>query len=313
MPGGRQARRAISALVRLRHPRLMRRFADKLGFWPDPAFPRSYNEKLLWRKLFDHDPRFVVFSDKLAAKAHAAAACPDLAMARTLWAGRSPRDIPAALIEEDVVVKTNHGCGFNIFVADAGIDRRRIERRTGRWLRRSFGRHNHQWAYWKVPRRVFVEERLPLGGTDGATDLKLHVCGGRVVHGWATDKRTGRAITLDAAGRPLVARAAGYAADERVLPYDAALEARFAEAASFAGRLADGLDYMRCDFMVAGDRLFFGELTVYPASGYDRWDDPAIAEGLTRAWDLRRSAFFERAQGGPLGSYARLLEAWLDG
>src|SRR5262249_55554258 len=127
MPGARPVRRAISALVALRHRRLMRRFARQMGSRPDPAFPRSYNEKLLWRKLFDHDPRFVTFTDKLAAKAYAAATCPDLAVAPTLWSGADPREIPADLLEADVVVKTNHGCGFNIFVADAGLDRSGVE------------------------------------------------------------------------------------------------------------------------------------------------------------------------------------------
>src|SRR5262245_56560898 len=261
-----------------------------MGYAPDPAVPRTYNEKVLWRKVVDHNPRFAMFADKLAAKEYARERCPDLAIPWTLWAGESARAIPDSALAGDVVVKTNHGFNFNVFIENSRCDRAELERTVARWLRTVHGRTDGEWAYGRIRPRVFVEERLPLGAGGAATDLKVHACDGEIVHGWAVNKLSGRAVTLSAAGDP-IAPALTYASGERALAADERLRERFAEARRFAAALSRGIDYARCDFLVTAGRLYFGELTLYPAAGYDQWSDPAIALRLARCWDLRKSAF----------------------
>jgi len=302
---------AARGLLVLLHPRLVRHFAKRLGYAPDPACPRTYNEKLLWRKLIDRDRRFVALSDKLASKDYARARCPDLAIPRTLWAGEDPGAIPEAVLSGDVVVKTSHGFDFNIFIANGQYDRARLVRTLRTWLRTSHGKTELEWAYIPIVPRVFVEEQLPLADGDAPTDIKVHACDGEVVHGWAVNKKTNRAVTIDRSGAP-IAPAADYASDEQALPVGAALRERFAGAGGFARRLSEGIDYARYDFLVAHGRPYFSEITVYPAAGYDRWTDPAIADKLTRSWDLRRSAFLMADHRGLAGLYARALRSHLD-
>jgi hypothetical protein len=71
----------------LRHPRLHGKFLRRMRRVPDVALPRDYTDRMLWRKLFDRNPLFVTFADKLATKDWVAARCPDLPMPATLWAG----------------------------------------------------------------------------------------------------------------------------------------------------------------------------------------------------------------------------------
>jgi hypothetical protein len=299
------------AWLHVRHPRLVREFSRRLGYIPDPALPRTYNEKVLWRKLFDHDPRFAAFADKLASKAYARQRCPDLTIPQTLWVGERAEAIPEAALSGDVVVKANHGFDWNLFIANGRYDRRQLDTTVGGWLRTVHGRREGEWAYARVRPRVFVEERLPLGGGGGPTDLKIHACDGEIVHGWAVDKINGRAVTLSASGDP-IAPARAYAAADQALPAGDGLRARFAEASRFAATLSKDVDYARCDFLVTGGSLYFGEITLYPAAGYDSWEDPAIARRLAQCWDLRKSAFLAAAHGGLEGVYARALRARLD-
>jgi hypothetical protein len=307
--------RAVLAIARawlhLRHARLVRQFARRLGYIPDPALPRTYNEKVLWRKLLDHDPRFPELVDKLASKAYARERCPDLAIPRTLWAGERADAIPAAALAGDVVVKVNHGFDWNLFISNGRCDRQQLATTVGRWLGTVHGRREGEWAYGRVRPRVFVEERLVLGGRDGPTDLKIHACDGEIVHGWAVDKISGRAVTLSAAGHP-IAPARTYAAADQALSAGDCLHAHFAEASRFTAALSAGVDYVRCDFLVTEGRLYFGEITLYPAAGYDSWEDPAIARRLAQCWDLRKSAFLTAARGGIGGVYSRALRARLD-
>jgi hypothetical protein len=300
------------ALLFLSHPVLIRQFVKRLGYLPNPAVPRTYNEKVLWRKLLDHDRRFVAFADKLAAKEYARARCPDLPIPRTLWIGDTADAIPDAttLSGDDVVVKTNHGFNFNVFISNGNYNRAALVRTVARWLRTVHGQREGEWAYGLIRPRVFVEERLALDAGDAPTDIKVHACDGEIVHGWAVNKNSEKAVTLAPSGDS-IGRALTYASDERALPVDDALRARFAEASRFARTLSQGVDYARYDFLVARGRLYFGEITLYPAAGYDGWADPAVALRLARCWDLRKSAFLMADRSGPLGVYARALRARL--
>ncbi|MBZ9741925.1 MULTISPECIES: ATP-grasp fold amidoligase family protein [unclassified Mesorhizobium] len=293
----------------LRHPALVMRFVKKLGYLPNPAAPARYNELLLWRKILDRNPLFVVLTDKLAAKAYIRGACPEIAMPETLWSGRDPADIPPGLLTGNVVVKTNHGCAMNIFVSNGEPDRAAIMRKASRWLGKRYGRRHGEWAYWPVVPTVFVEERLVLSGGTIATDIKVHVCGGVVSHIWAEDKHARRSLLFDRNATPLPGRDPDYPGEDQALPATAELIAHVRKAISMAPGIAGDLDYIRIDFLVTDDRLYAGEITVYSAAGYGTWTNPAIAMEIERLWRLDQSAFLRRKHKGAVRLYADALRA----
>ena len=79
-----------------------------------------------------------------------------------------------------------------------------------------------------------------LGGGDGPTDLKIHACDGEIVHGWAVDRMSGRAVTLSAAGHPIAPARTHAGADQALVAGDR-LRARFVEASRFAAALSAGV------------------------------------------------------------------------
>jgi hypothetical protein len=79
------------------------------------------------------------------------------------------------------------------------------------------------------------------------------------------------------------------------------------EAARLAPSLAAGLDYVRVDFLVTQYGLAAGELTFYPAAGFDNWHNPEMAGRLEAAWDIRQSHFVRTGH----GAYVEALrEEW---
>ncbi|WP_137929896.1 ATP-grasp fold amidoligase family protein [Mesorhizobium comanense] len=293
----------------LRHPALTVRFAIKLGYLPNLATPETYHEMLLWRKVVDRNPLFVTLTDKLAAKAHLRGACPELAVPRTLWFGRDPADIPLDLLAGDVIIKTNHGCAMNIFVANGVPDRGAIIAKARHWLRKRYGRRNGEWAYWPIVPTVFVEERLALSGTTIATDIKVHVCGGVVTHAWVEDKEAGRSLLLDRDANPLPGRDPDYPREDQAVPANTRLLDYVREAISIAPVIAGDLDYIRIDFLVTDDRLYGGEIVVYPGAGYGTTTNPAFAGEIELLWRLDQSAFLRRQHSGVVRLYADALRA----
>ncbi|BCG73941.1 hypothetical protein MesoLj113a_50990 [Mesorhizobium sp. 113-1-2] len=296
-------------LLTLRHPALTVRFVMKLGYLPNLAAPKTYHEMLLWRKIVDRNPLFVTLTDKLAAKAHIHSACPDLALPRTLWSGRDPADIPLELLAGDVIVKTNHGCAMNIFVADGAPNRGLIIAKARHWLRKRYGRRNGEWAYWPVVPTVFVEERLALSGARIATDIKVHVCGGVITHAWVEDKEAGRSLLLDRDANPLPGRDPDYPREDQAVPVNARLLDYVRQAISIAPVIAGNLDYIRIDFLVTDNCLYAGEIVVYPGAGYGTTTNPAFAGEIERLWRLDQSAFLRRRHKGIVRLYADALRA----
>jgi len=294
----------------LRHPALIARFVRRMGYLPNPAAPGSYNERLLWRKIVDHNPLFVTLTDKLAAKAYIHNACPDLKLPATLWAGGDPAAIPPALLEGNVVVKVNHGCEMNIFVRDGRPDRAAIVKRTKHWLKRRFGVRDGEWAYWPIVPAVFVEERLALRSGTIATDIKVHVCHGMISHVWVEDKQAECSRLFDREANPLPGRDPDYPREDQALPVNAQLLDCVRQAISIAPGIAGDLDYIRIDFLVTDDCLYAGEIAVYSAAGYGTWTNPAIAEEIERLWRLEHSAFLRRRHRGAVRVYADALRAW---
>ena len=296
-------------LLTLRHPALVVRFVMKLGYLPNPAAPESYHELVLWRKILDRNPLFVTLTDKLAAKAHISSACPELALPRTLWFGRDAIYIPIDLLAGDVVVKTNHGCAMNIFVAGGDPGRGFIVAKARHWLRKRYGRRDGEWAYWPVVRTVFVEERLALAGARIATDIKVHVCGGAVTHAWVEDKVAKRSLLLDRHSNPVPGRDPDYPREDQAVPVNAQLLDYVRQAVSIAPVIAGDLDYIRIDFLVTDHRLYAGEIVVYPGAGYGTTTNPAFAGEIERLWRLDRSHYLQRRHSGLARIYASALHA----
>ncbi|MEL6168018.1 MAG: ATP-grasp fold amidoligase family protein [Pseudomonadota bacterium] len=301
---------AVRLSVPLRHPRTYRWYARRYAGtarWPDAALPRTLDDKFLWRKVFDRDPRFVILSDKLAVKDWVANHCPGLGTARVLWVGDRAADIPDDVFEGPVVVKANHAWNTNFFAVDGPPDRSRMEPEVDRYLRVDHGTDDLQWAYWPIDRKLFVEEFL---GPDAEElmELKIYTFGERIermiaIYGrygamsadvWSPDKNGALARTDEVAA---------------VSPTRAQrdMNAPAARAVDYARILGAPFDHMRIDFISDGTHLWLGELTVYNLKGHMAHMGADPDHPLNAAWDLRRSWFLSTPQSGWRRLYARAL------
>ena len=118
----------LECFLWIRHPKMVLYFIRRTGFLPNMFCPQTVNDKFLWRKLFDHDPRFVILSDKLACKEWVEARVPErLKMASVRWVGDSAESIPRGLLKGAALMKANHGSETNLFLRDNRFSDEKIE------------------------------------------------------------------------------------------------------------------------------------------------------------------------------------------
>lgn len=305
---------AVDCWAYLRHWRLVKRFREKMGHWPAVALPRSYNEKVLWRKIFDHNPLFVTLCDKLQAKEIFRRHCPGLAIVEPRWIGERAEDIPDEALKGNCVVKSNCGSAHNVFIHDGRYDRRRLMRTVRRWLRGDFGARKGEWAYGQVSPRVYVEPMLQVRHDRELININVETFGGEADNVFVvSDKQAEvrRAAVFDPSGNRLAATVREHLTPEQQYPPDFEVPECFHDAVRFARVLGPMIDYARIDFMSVDGRLYGCEFTPYSLSGFVVYTDPEIALSMTAKWDIGKSWFLSAPQRGWRKRYAKALSNML--
>jgi hypothetical protein len=298
-----------NAWIYLSRPRLRRRWIRRFGRFPDIARPLGHDALMQWRKVFDHNPLFVTFCDKLATAAWVRRLLPDLAQAEVLWVGSSAADIPMPLLDGNVVLKASSGSGSNYFPTRERWDEATIRNRFAAWLKRP-RRGRGEWAYGRLPRRLLIERLV--GTPDDLVDLTFRCQNGRIASafaGFAQRTPEERGVYLSAEGIPLAAT-----------PIDMADRARravppelFRRAAAIAATLGAGVDHVRVDLRVEGDVISFGEMTVYSSSGYGEEERVGVGALIERQWiaEIECSWFLTTPQPWPVSIYQGAFRRWV--
>jgi TupA-like ATPgrasp len=306
---------AANALLYATNINLIRRYRRTLHRLPNVANPRIYSERMLWRKLVDHNPLFVVFSDKLAAKEFFRSRLPDLPLPRTLWTGDDADHIPDELLRGDVYVKANHGCGFNHRIRGGACDRAALREETRRWLRATYGIKGGEWSYFNVKPKLFVEEAV--GDVDGSLlDFKVRAGNGVAILGLVMGHAKTPAewmVFFDPEGRPAPRMTDPDGGPVESTPEAQAAVGPYLRAVELARRLSVGVHFARFDFLWNGRELFGNEITVYPSSGTRDPANSRTQNVLLQGWNLAQSHFLKSKHTGLKGLYANALNRQWNG
>jgi TupA-like ATPgrasp len=244
--------------------------------------PRTFNEKIMHRKLYDRDPRLAALCDKVQVKDYAAKVLGEGWVIPNIWAGeelppRSNRNWPIPY-----VLKASHGSGWNIFVrSPQDEDWDKIEPTAEEWLRRDFGREMREWSYTQIkPRRLLVEPFMGIGET-APPDYKLFVFGGHtaLVQVDLDRLQTHRQFFYDTNWRKQAVHYAASFDPGEVEPPQSLEKMIWA-----AERLAADFSFVRVDFYEIEGKPYLGELTFYPNSGQIPFKPPSVEQELGTLW-----------------------------
>ncbi|MEJ8559990.1 ATP-grasp fold amidoligase family protein [Yoonia sp. GPGPB17] len=272
--------------------------------------PLRGDEKFFWRKVFDHDPRFVTLSDKIACKDWVAAEGIAVQTPKTLWVGTDANDIPDALWHQPSYLKASHGYNMNIAVLSPPADRAAVIAQANAFVDKEHGRKANQWAYRHVERRLLLEEALFVD--QPMIEIKYYTNGPIVEqfvisrHGPPTSGA--RWVRNIDGGYELDPTPTMHGPNIDTNPLPPAVETGLALAKEIGSRF----DQIRVDTMTDGETLYLGEITVYSIAGRIHHYGHLVSTPLNRSWDLRRSWFLTVKQPWPWCLYAHALRRALD-
>lgn len=210
-----------------------------------------------------------------------------------------------------VVVKTNHGSGWNYHVHEGKHDRQVLNRTVNGWMDRRFGWHHAEWGYYGVEAKLFVEEMLlEPDGQPLANEYKTYLGGNGEIGMTFCRQLDNAGDRIDAVIDHTGCVRMGHS-ETNTLSEDAVVPEQYLDICRASRALSAPFDFVRCDLYVYEGRLYFSEFTLYSYGGYPTMSDQAVMQRLTDVWDLGASWFLTTPQTGWRRYYANCLHRML--
>ena len=243
--------------------------------FPNLLNPKTFNEKLQWLKLFDRNPVYCSMVDKYEAKLFIAEKIGEKYIVPTYGIWNSFDEIDFSSLPNKFVLKTTHDCG-GVYVCNeySSFDRIKAKAFLDQHLRYDYFSEGREWPYKNVKPRIIAEEYLC---DDIGTDLRDYkfFCFNGIVRCFKVDynrfsKHGANYYTSDGELMTL---------GESCCPPDHSVNVKLpaqsiiSEMIGISEALSSSFKFLRVDFYYINQKIYIGELTLYPNSGFGPFTD----------------------------------------
>ena len=257
---------------------LKKQFKATMGKELDLENPQTLNEKLQWLKLYNRKPEYTMMVDKYLVKDYIAKELGEQYVVPLIGVWDDPDDIDFDKLPNQFVLKCNHNSAVGLCVCrdKSKLDIEKTRKALKKGLKQDCYMAGREWPYKNVPRKVICEKYITDSpDSDQLTDYKFFCFNGKVDCVMvALDRATGdtKFYFFDQDWNLLRYNIRGREAPEGfTIPMPKTMPKMF----SIASKLSKGLPFARIDLYSCEDQVYFGEITFFPASGFD---DKLLAE-----------------------------------
>lgn len=253
--------------------KLLYRF--KMGHCLDLHNPQTFTEKIQWLKLYNRKPEYTQMVDKCAVKQYVAKRISLEYIIPTIGIWNKPEEIEWDSLPTEFVLKTTHGGGGGGVVICKNRDTFDITTaisKLSKSLSSDIYEGLREWPYKNVRKQIIAERYIKSKDTPSSElfDYKFFCFNGEV-----------KFFKIDF-GRFMNHHANYYSPEGHLLnfgemayppdvTYNIKLPNNLNEMIALASSLANGEPFLRVDLYNVDGRIYFGELTFYPASGLGKW------------------------------------------
>ena len=243
-------------------------FLFELHKWPNLKKPQTFNEKLQWLKIHNRKSEYTTMVDKYAVKNYVAKIIGENHIIPTLGKWNKFEDIDFEKLPNEFVLKTTHGGGDTAVVICR--DKNKFNKKTSKnklnySLHEDVFRKWREWPYKNVKRQIIAEKYIKSNNSNGLIDYKIHcfngkpklilVCQNRfqnnpMAETFFTEKWEKIELYRPSHPNPYVER-----------------PTQLEEMLKYATLLSNNIPFVRIDFYIVDNTVYFGEITFFPASG----------------------------------------------
>lgn len=259
-------------------------YRAKIGSKLNLIAPKTFNEKLQWLKLYDRNPKYTQLVDKCEAKKQVANIIGEEYIVPTLGVWDKFDDINFDDLPNQFVLKCTHDSGGVYIVLDKGkMDKEECKRKLEAHLQKNFYYSVREWPYKNIKPRI-IAEKLLVDNEIEIKDYKMMCFNGNCKCSFVCSERfseEGLKVTF-------------FDREWNVMPFErhypksnVPIEKpkQYEKMLRLAEELAQDIPFVRVDFYEVKDKIYFGEMTFYPGSGFEEFEPVE--------WDLRLGSWID--------------------
>lgn len=236
--------------------------------------PKTFQEKIQWLKINYRKPEFTVMVDKYAVKEFVAKKIGKEYIIPTIGVWNRVEDINIEELPNKFVLKTTHGGGGGgvIICRDKSkFDMNKVLPRLNSLLKLNIYKNYREWPYKDVPRRIIAEKFLETSESTDLTDYKIFCFNGKPKYIQVIKDRN-TVETIDFfdthwVHQPFVGLNPK-CKNAKIEPHK---PSNLEEMIYIAEKLSKDIPFVRVDLYNIDSKVYFGELTFYPASGIGKF------------------------------------------
>jgi hypothetical protein len=236
--------------------------------------PTTYNEKIQWLKLYYRNAIIKTCVDKYEVRNYVERTINEDILVPLLGIYDNISEIDYSTLPNSFIMKLTNGSSFNYISYDkTENDIFQINRRFKRWLKTDYFCFGREWAYKNIKNRILCEQLLVNNDGTQPEDYQLFCFNGKVayitvdydtvVNGTKTNRNKKRNI-YDRSWNPVEGTMGNRNDPNRRVEATPILNRMI----KYAEKLSIPFPHVRVDFYCVSNKIFFGELTFYHASGY---------------------------------------------
>jgi len=277
-------------------------YKERQGYELDLKNPKSYTQKIVWKKINDRNPILPIVTDKYQVRGYVKAVLgkeeAEKILIPLLYVTDDPATIPFDTLPEEYIIKTNHTSGKNIIVGKGNsVDQEKIIKQLKEWMSRPWGFFNLEWSYRKIKPKILIEKLLRDEDGKIPKDYKFFIFHGKcwlvhVDHDRFSD-HTRSVFDRDWNYLPVDLKFKRGPKVEKPKSYKRML--------LLAEKLGKDFDHVRVDLYEVDNNIYFGELTHYHESGWGKIIPKSFDFELGSKWRLN-SGYWRKSE--YLGKFA---------
>lgn len=253
-------------------------YTQRLGKKINLKKPKTFSEKQNWLKLYDRRPEYTMMADKYKVREYIADKIGEDYLVPLLGVWDSPDDIDFDSLPDKFVFKCNHDNGVIICQDKSKLDIEKTKDELRFRLNRDYYKNEREWCYKNIPRKIICEKYMENNNGVMPIEYKLFCFNGEPKAVLICSNRFGESgvklDTYDTNWEYLNVRWGNSDASGDVFeePSDFSILCEISRA------LSTNIPFVRVDFNLWENKLYFGELTFFPVGGFaeakpENWDE----------------------------------------
>lgn len=231
--------------------------------------PQRFTEKIQWYKLHYKDPLMAKCADKYLVREYVESKGLGSMLNELYAVFDSPDKIDISALPDEFVLKLSNGSGTNLICRDkSALDNESVRKKFKDFVEQSATLAGREWVYGKYPPVIIAEKLLkdPLYKDGVPTDYKIFCFNGKPEYiSCVLGRYTGRSNHLYYNTKW---EKINVVTEDGDIEKDAPKPENLDKMLTVAACLSADFPFARIDLYSLEGKIYFGEITFYPWSGY---------------------------------------------